>query len=239
MDKSEDPSVMKGLFLYNFFYVSLNFQFKHMITTVKILFLVVASCILSHGQTFEGKISYQNSYKSKIPNVTDELFTQMMGTSQEYNFKGGNYRSSSNGTLLLWQLYIHQDNKVYTKFSNSPSVFWNDGAVNPDEVLKTELNKNVIDILGYSCDELILTCKSGVQKYYFSSKLKIDPKLFEKHKFGNFYDYVSISKAVPLKIIVDNVQFALESVAVAVQEEKIADAFFTLPADAKLEKSPF
>lgn len=230
---------MKGLFFFKFFYVSLNFQFRLMSTTVKIFFLVVVSCTLTYGQTFEGKITYQNSYKSKIPNVTDELFTQMMGTSQEYSFKGGNYRSSSNGTMLLWQLYIQQDNKVYTKFSNSPSVFWNDGAVNPDEVLKTELNKNVTEVLGYKCDELILTCKSGVQKYYFNSKLKIDPKLFENHKFGNFYEYVSKTKAVPLKITVENVQFSLESVAIAVKEEQIADSLFTLPADTKLEKSPF
>jgi len=208
-------------------------------TTVKIFFLVIVTCTLTYGQTFEGKITYQNSYKSKIPNVTDELFTQMMGTSQEYNFKGGNYRSSSNGTLLLWQLYIQRDNKIYTKFSNSPSVFWNDGAVNPDEVLKSELNKNVTEVLGYKCDELILTCKSGVQKYYFNSKLKIDPKLFENHKFGNFYEYVSKTKAIPLKITVDNVQFSLESVAIAVKEEKIADSLFILPADTKLEKSPF
>ncbi len=76
---------------------------------------------------------------------------------------------------------------------------WNDGAVNPDSVLKTELNKEVVDILGYKCDELILTCKSGVQKYYFNSKLQIDPKLFENHKFGNWYQYLSTIKGSTVK----------------------------------------
>ena len=210
-----------------------------MTVLTRICFLLIFSSIVSLGQTFEGKVIYQNTYKSKVPNVTDALLTSMMGTSQEFNFKGGNYRSASNGTFLQWQLYLQKDNKLYTKFSNSSSILWNDGAVNPDSVLKTELNKEVVDILGYKCDELIFTCKSGVQKYYFSSKLKIDPKPFEHHKFGNWYQYLSQSKSLPLKMIIDNAQFSLVSMATKVQPEKIDDQFFALPADAKLEKSPY
>jgi hypothetical protein len=210
-----------------------------MTALTRICFLLVFSTLVSLGQTFEGKVIYQNTYKSKIPNVTDALLTAMMGTSQEFNFKGGNYRSVSNGTFLQWQLYVQKDNKLYTKFSNSPSVLWNDGAVNPDSILNAVLNKEVVDILGYKCDELIFTCKSGVQKYYFNSKLQIDPKLFENHKFGNWYQYLLQSKAVPLKMLIDNVQFSVVSLATNIQPQKIDDQFFTLPADAKLEKSPF
>ena len=123
----------------------------------------------------------------------------MMGTSQEYNFKGGNYDPFQTEHFCNGNSMSNKDNKLYTKFSNSPSILWNDGAVNPDSVLKTELNKEVVDILGYKCDELILTCKSGVQKYYFNSKLKIDPKLFENHKFGNWYQYLSTIKSSTLK----------------------------------------
>jgi len=210
-----------------------------MISMTRIFFLLTLSTIVSLGQTFEGKVTYQNTYKSKIPNVTDDLLTAMMGTSQEFNFKGGNYRSVSNGTFLQWQLYVQKHNKLYTKFSNSPSILWNDGAVNPDSVLKTELNKEVVDILGYKCDELIFTCKTGIQKYYFNSKLQIDPKLFEHHKFGNWHHYLSQSKAVPLKMIIDNVQFSLVSMATNIQPQKIDDQLFALPVDAKIEKSPF
>jgi hypothetical protein len=205
----------------------------------RICTLFVFSSIVCLGQNFEGRVTYQNTYKSKIPNVTDALFTDMMGNSLEWSFKDGNYRTVSNGTFLQWQLYLQLDNKLYTKFSNSPSVLWNDGAVNPDSVLKSELNKGVVDILGYKCDELIFTCQSGVQKYYFSSKLKIDPKPFEKHKFGNWYQYLLQSKAVPLKMEIDNAQFSLVSMATEVQPEKINNQIFALPPDAKLEKSPY
>ena len=208
-------------------------------TLIRIFLLLVITSVISFAQPFEGKITYQNSYQCKLPNLTNEVFTAMMGTSIEYSIKGASYKTVSNGTFLLWQLYLPKDNKLYTKFSNTPAILWNDGAVNPDEVLKSELNKNVVDILGYSCDELVLTCKSGIQKYYFNSKLKMDSKLFENHKYGNFHDYVSKANAIPLKIIIDNVQYSLESVATAVEEQKIDEAIFALPANAQLEKSPF
>ena len=60
-----------------------------MISMTRIFFMLTLSSVVSLGQTFEGKITYQNTYKSKIPNVTDDLLTAMMGTSQEFNFKAG------------------------------------------------------------------------------------------------------------------------------------------------------
>ena len=77
-------------------------------------FLLLTLSVAVIAQNFEGKIIYQNTFTSKIPNVTDEMLTQMMGTSLEYILKEGNYKTSSNGTFLLWQLYVQKDNKLYT-----------------------------------------------------------------------------------------------------------------------------
>ena len=137
--------------------------------TISLLTLLLTTITLASGQNFEGKITYKNEYKSKIPNVPNEQFASMMGTTWEYYIKEGNFKTTTDGTFFQWQLYINKDNKLYNKMSNSAAVLWNDGSVNPDEVIKSELNKGVITILGYQCDELILTCKSGVQKYYFNS----------------------------------------------------------------------
>jgi len=206
---------------------------------IKLLALLLTMVSFTFGQTFEGKIIYKNNYKSKIPNVTDEQFTSMMGTTQEYAIKGGNYKSSTNGTFFLWQLYINADNKLYSKMSNSAAILWNDGAVNADSIVKVEVNKAVIQILGHSCDELILTCKSGVQKYYFSPKIKVNPKLFEKHKFGNWSTIMSKTNALPLKMIIDGPQFTIECSATEIVPMKLDDKIFELPADSKLEKSPY
>jgi len=203
------------------------------------LFLTLFWTLNLSAQTFEGQITYQNSFKSKLPNVTDEQWTLMMGATQNYFIKDGNYRSNTNGTVVQWQLYINRDNKLYSKVSGSDAVLWNDGAVNPDEVLTAEVKKVAVEILGYKCDELILTCKSGVQKYYFAPSLEVESALFDKHKYGNWAEFISRAKSLPLKIVVDNAQFTLESVAIEVKSTKLDTTLFTLPPGTKIAKSPY
>lgn len=205
---------------------------------IAIIFTVLTTITL-FGQSFEGKIFYANTYKSKNPKMTDQQWTSMMGSTQEYLIKGGDYKSIANGTLVQWQLYINKDNKLYNKMSNSETAFWNDASVQGDEVLKVEVNKGVTEILGYKCDEVILTCKSGVQKYYFNSKLSVDTKLFTNHKFGNWFDYLSKANSLPLKSVIETAQFTMESVATEVKAMKLDTKTFELPAGIKTEKSPY
>ena len=191
------------------------------------------------AQNFEGEIIYQNVYQSKIAGLTDEKFTTLMGTEQDYYIKGASYKSVINGTLAQWQLYVPGENKLYTKMSNSDSAFWDDAAINPDSVISFSLNKAVVKILGYTCDELILNCKSGTQKYYFNTSLGIDPTKFVKHKYGNWYDYVLNSKSVPLKIEMDNAQFVMVSVAVEIKPSALDNSIFQLPPGIQTDKSPY
>jgi hypothetical protein len=201
--------------------------------------LTILTAATVFGQTFEGKITYRNSFKSKLPNMKDDQFNSMMGTKQEYYIKGGDYKSVMNGTFSQWQLFINKDNKLYNKMSNSEIILWDDGSINSDSIISVKLNKGVTEILGYKCDELILTCKSGTQKYYFNSKLGVDSKLFSNHKFGNWYDYLKQTNALPLKMIIDNQQFTMESVATEVKPMKLDDKEFQLPENSKTGKSPY
>lgn len=202
-------------------------------------FIVMIISAVSFGQNFEGKITYQNNYTSKIPGATSEQLSLMMGDKQEFFIKDNNYKSTLNGSMLQWQLYESGTNKLYTKMSGSETLLWNDAGVNEDEIIKTEINKNVIEVLGYRCDELILTCKNGVQKFYFNSQLAVDAAIFANHKYGNWYDVISRSNALPLKSIIENPQFTLLSTATMVMPMKIEKSFFELPANSKSEKSPY
>ena len=204
-----------------------------------IILSLLLSFVFSFGQSFEGEIVYANTYKSKVANLADQQLSSMIGSVQNYYIKGGDYKSVTNGSFISWQLYINADNKLYNKFSNSETILWNDGAVNTDEVISSELHKGVTEILGYKCDELILNCKSGVQKYYFTSKLPVDSKLYINHLFGNWSVYLSKTNAIPLKMIIDNAQFTLEGIATAVKPMKLDQALFTLPAGVKTDKSPY
>jgi hypothetical protein len=209
---------------------------KKNISILLFTFLVISSVF---GQTFEGKIIYENSFKSKMTSVKDSQFVMMIGNRQEYFIKDGDYKTTFNGKLFESQCYTSKENKLYTKMTNSEAFLWNDGNVNPDEVLKVKINKNVLKVLDYMCDEVILTCKSGVQKYYFNAVLSVDSQLFINHKYGNWYDFISKSRALPLKSIIENAQFILESTATSITKLKLENSFFQLPANAKTKKSPY
>ncbi|NHM00853.1 hypothetical protein [Flavobacterium difficile] len=205
----------------------------------KFAFILTLLSASVFGQTFEGKIFYNTTYESKLPNMSSEQFTVMMGNNQEYLTKNGNYKSITNGKFLQWQLYSKADRKLYTKMANSEIIFWNDVSINADEVVKIEINKAVTKVLGYTCDEVVLTCKSGIQKYYFNTAFGVDISLFEEHLYGNWYNYLKEAKAFPLKSIIENAQFTLVSTATEIKEMKLDDKEFQLPENSKTEKSTF
>jgi hypothetical protein len=123
--------------------------------------------------------------------------------------------------------------------SNSETIFWNEGDTNTDSITNIEINKGVTEILGYKCDEVILTCKSGVQKYYFNQKVAVDISLFKNHLYGNWYDFLKVSKSLPLKSIIETEQFTMVSVATNIKEMKLDNKEFQLPENAKTAKSPY
>ena len=65
---------------------------------MKLLILILlATTLTSSAQIFEGKMTYSNTYQSKLPNLKSEQLNSMMGTKQEYYIKGNNYKSLFNG----------------------------------------------------------------------------------------------------------------------------------------------
>lgn len=205
--------------------------------TIVILFVLLFTLPVI-AQTFEGKIAYSNVYKSKKWAMSDEKLNTMMGTRQEFYVKGGDYKSITNGTFQ-WTHYINKENKIYVKILDNETIYWNDANKQDDKILKIEVNKNVIEILGYKCDEVIITTDSGTLKYYFNSIAAVDSKLFVNHKFGDWYDYLNAANAWPLKIVIDNDKFSLVSIATEIKEMKLDSKAFLLPANCITKKNPF
>ena len=198
-----------------------------------ILFIFTVTVCAQH---FEGKIIYQNKYKSKIAAVSDEQLTGMMGSRQEYFIKGGNYKSVTDGTYLQWQIYVNRDNRLYNKFSNSDSILSNDGATAGEPVMEVLQRKDVTEILGYKCDELILKRKNQTSTYYFNQSMSVDATLYSKHLFGGWHEYLKLARALPLKGIIDTPQFTLTTTAIEVIPLKIEDKEFILPQNAKIQR---
>lgn len=205
--------------------------------TIVILFALIITLPVI-AQSFEGKIAYTNSYKSKKWAMSDEKLNTLMGTKQEFYVKGGDYKSITNGTFQ-WTHYINKENKIYVKILDNETIYWNDALKQDDKILKIEVNKNVIEILGYTCDEVIITTDSGTLKYYFNSVAAVDSKLFVNHKFGDWFDYLNVANAWPLKIVIDNDKFSLVSIATEIKEMKLDSKAFLLPANCITKKNPF
>ncbi len=189
---------------------------------------------------FEGQIVYNNTYTSKDPKITDKRLAGMFGGTHNYFVcKNGDYKTETNGMFAQWQMYISAENKIYNKMTYTDTVFWNSGLQYDDELLNVKVKKNAMKILGYDCDELTLQCRSGVQKYYYSSKLALDPEKYKNHFFGNYFNYVSRAKAVALKMVIEDPSFTMESTAVSVTPKVLSKDIFKLPAAGKVKKSNF
>ena len=201
-------------------------------------FLLIMIAFFVTGQPFEGKIIYVIKFKSKTTKMSSEQWDAMMGTSQEYFIKDGNYKSVTNGAMFQWQLYNNKENKIYSKLSTEDKVYWVDCGMKDDAIIKSKINKGVKEILENTCDELILNCKSGVQKYYYSSAFPADANLFKNHKYGNWYDYLLKAHALPLKSIIETDQFIMESIAIKILPLGLDDNLFQLPKGVIVEKSP-
>jgi hypothetical protein len=213
-----------------------------MITKLKVFTLLVLLCSTasyaqSTGTAFEGEIVYACTYKTKNPKMKAETLAAMLGKEHNYFIKGGDYKMEINGVFAQWQIFINKDNKLYNKMASSDTVFWNDTRMHNDQLLNVKVNKNALTVLGYLCDELILTCASGVHKYYYNSKLPVDGELYANHAYGNYYNYISRANAIPLKMILEDNDFTMESTATKVTPKKLPAGFFNLPANTKTAES--
>ena len=105
---------------------------KRLISLVVLIFV----SLISYGQSFEGKVKFRNTFKSKSPQVSDEQLGAMLGVNHEYMVKDGNYKNVSDGMFLQWQIYNSKENKLYSKTAGNDAVLYNDCNENPDEVIR-------------------------------------------------------------------------------------------------------
>ena len=205
-------------------------------TLILTLSLILATG-LAYCQSFEGEMIYKNSFTSKIPALTNERLVALIGNKQEYFIKGGEYKSLTNGGMITMQLYDKQSNRIYNKRPNSDTLYWLDASVNTDNVTGYEIKKNAETVLGYPCDALILTTRSGTTTLYYSDKFKLDSSAYKKHQYGNWAFFTEKCGALPLKMIIENAQFRMESVVTEIKPMKLEASFFKIGAGVAVKMS--
>lgn len=169
-----------------------------------LFFLLLLSPIMNFAQSFEGIITYSNSYKSKLPKLKDERFNSVMGTLQTYYIKGGNYKSVFNGLFIKMQLYSNIENKSYSLTAKSDSLYWEDYSKNKDVATKYEIEKGKETVMGIVCDVIIVYTSKSKTYYYYNKKYAVNPEVFAEHQYGNWYYIISKTKALPLKTIYED-----------------------------------
>jgi hypothetical protein len=206
-------------------------------TIVTAVFLFFAISV--HAQNFEGKIVYSNTFQSKTAGLTKEQLTAQMGKRQDYYIKNGSYRSVMHGSDIEWALYISSENRLYSKFVDKDVLEWADAGSNSSKVKSIKITKSVTVILGYQCDEAILETDTGVEKYYYSSEIRVDPSLYVRHKLGNWYELIKTTRSLPLKSVIEYPQFTYISTATGITPMKLNEKDFELPKGMKSEKSTY
>lgn len=202
-----------------------------------LLATLVFSISFVHSQSFEGEIIYANHFTSKMQNFTSEQLGAIIGTKQEYFIKGGNYKSLSNGQSVTMQLYDYKTNRVYNRKFTSDTLYWFDASINTDEVISYEIKENAEKILGNECDAIIMKTKTGTTTIFYSSRYKIDSKIYENHNYSNWAFYVEKTKSLPLKTVIETNQFKMESTAVEINPMSLGTDYFDIDSKIPIKKS--
>ncbi len=207
---------------------------------MKLLLLVLSLISLTgFAQNFEGKIVYKNSYKSKVPNFSDEQFTTAAGVHVDYYIKGNNYMCTFDGTYMKGMTYIGAENKGFTYLGISDSVYWEDYSVYNDTATGYEIKKDAAYVMGLLCDAIIVTSHKGKVTSYYNKKYGIDPEVYKNHANGHWYYIISKIKAVPIKTITENDMFIVTSTAVSITPGKLSSKLFEVKDRSKLAPARF
>ncbi|RAR50842.1 hypothetical protein [Flavobacterium lacus] len=195
--------------------------------------------VKSFSQNFEGEIVYKNVCKSNKPDWKIEYCQLITDSIQNFYYKNGSYKYS-HPKNENWTIFKQKENKIYTK-TKKGKIFWKYTNSYNDSIVNVTINKKVLNILGYDCDELILETISGIQKYYYNSKLSINPELYKNHKYGNLYSITLITKSIPLKtiFIIESQGLVLESTAIKLDIDIIDKKIFLIPKNIEIEDGNF
>jgi len=195
-----------------------------------LLFLLLTLSINAQSQ-FTGKVTYQDSYKSKDPNISGSDFEKFMGSKREFYLQGAFYKDVHYGELNSVMLYRGDSNKIYNYNVSADTIFWMDAAKDTlSKILDFKIGDSNEVILGLKCKKLTIKSQLGSFIYFFNDRYVINPADFTNHHL-NFWDfYTSKCKSVPLKIIYEGVDIVLTSTAVKVDQAELDGDTFKIPS---------
>jgi hypothetical protein len=115
----------------------------------------------------------------------------------DYSKVGGDFKS----------IYKKSKNKIYSiNYLSKEVTEFNAGLDLEKELSNGEypeiISQNSTKVInGYECKRVDIKWKTGIYSYYYSREiLKVNPELFNNHSYDGFYEFLKISKALPIKV---------------------------------------
>jgi hypothetical protein len=196
---------------------------------VKRIILVFSVCIILSGcskKYFEGKILYRYQYLDHQGNDITPRIKQHEDTEQHYFINLRNYKSL-NEKGELTQLYNSSTNQYFFKVGLELQKM--DGSTPFPKTFKAQAQQEKETILGYPCKSISVIDETGRTTFLYSRRIKINTAAFSKHRFGNWNNYLGLTKgSLPLKFIVVHTNYTLVATASGVTPMKLADEAFDL-----------
>ena len=204
------------------------------IKTTFVLLLVV-SLSYCQDKEFEGIINYEIEFKNPSPEImNDSIWKKRVGktiSNHKYYYKKGNYKNIIDNNKL--QIYKQHADEIYNYVIERDTIFSNILKVNNsiDPIKSIEKNSDLKLILDYKCNKVTFKTKFTETTYYYSKKLFMSSENYINHHYGNWYEYLKETNAIPLKIITKNKFLHMEMTAIDVDEIELSLKEFELPTD--------
>lgn len=195
-------------------------------TITFLLLFTVGACYAQ----FSGKITYKDSYESKIPHVSSEAFEQFIGAKRELYLQGLFYKNVHYGEVTSILLYRGNVNRLYMYNISADTIFVIDARNDSLSTVSQYLLEDSDEvILGMKCKKLTITSELGTSIYFFNTRYPINPNDFKNHKFNFWNFYTSVAKAIPLKIIFESKDINFTSTAIEIEQKKLPNGVFAVP----------
>jgi hypothetical protein len=179
---------------------------------------------------FVGVITYNESYKSKDPLISSDDFTKMMGSVRKLYIKGSNYRNVFDGNPGTVLLYRGDRQKIYRFEQNADTVFWMNALSDTlSKIITYKIEDTNETIMHLTVQKLTIKSEMGLTTYFYSGKYGINPADFTRHNL-NFWNFYTLkSRAVPLKIVIENDRIIMTSTAVKIESLDLDQIIFDIP----------
>jgi len=198
------------------------------------LFTILPSATVKQ-EYFEGKIVYDIIYLSTTDGKPYSKPNYDFSPKQTYYTNAKNYKSyRADGKLE--QLYNAKDNTYYYCgiADNSVTIIDAGQGYGAAEVVKSTAKET---ILGYECNSITLKKIDSETTYFYSDKIKVDPKPFLKHYLGNWNQYLyETNGALPLKYVVKSKEYTMIATATSIEKMKFNKKFFDIDAEIPTHK---